>query len=153
VALLDGSVRVSKTARTEVFNSLHVFSQPDYRRGVRGLDRYKRSKIIEDLAYPIVGVVNDRSQRDLELDFIQEAITADLLGVFWLDEWKRQRVLTECVAWQNALKLDNYDSIAITNDPILDDWGPLSHRIVGRRYLLGDDQPARIGLVLREANA
>ncbi len=154
VAMLADSVKISKTPMTDIVNSLHVFSEPDLRRS-SGLSAYKRSKVFEDLAYPIQysgGALNDRVQRDLELPFIQAPATADALGAFWLAEWKRPRVLVEGTTFWNVMAWDNYDPVSVTDDPVLATWSGLVFRVVGRRYLLNADNPGRIGLILREAN-
>jgi len=136
----DLPVRIQRSSRTDVRNSLQVSAQRDY---AAGGDTYLYLKVQEDLTgFPTP------FKADLRLDLVQDAVTADALGAYWLSIWKRQRFEAEVVAWWNILALEKVDYLAITNHPALEAHGGsrMVFRIVGKSYLLSDAQPARIRL-------
>jgi hypothetical protein len=154
----DGApARLRRTLRADVKNSLTVFAQRDYAKTGRPEDIYRHVKLHEDLAQGLVRPYgqddDDKLQGTLELDLTQDAATAVLLGEYWLSVWKRQRFTVELVAWQNVLALAKADYLAFTGHPILDAHGgaAIIFRITAKRYLLGDEHPARIRLTAIEA--
>lgn len=153
--LVKGSVRLSKTSKTQVKNSLHVFAAPDFRKGTSGRDRFRYSEVIEDLAYPITGITNDQLQEDMELDFIKSHTVARALGQFWLAWKKRSRAEVGFTGLWSTLAINKLDAFAIDNDDEIDEWGgtALVFRILERRYLNGDKQIGSIAYVGVEANA
>jgi hypothetical protein len=139
----DQPARVTRTARVDVRNSLNVSAQRDY---AANTDRYL--KVHEDLTH-----VSTPQRADLVLDLVQQEATATALGDYWLTVWRRQRFSVELVTWWNALALEKIDYLALANHPILTAHGgtALVFRIVGKDYLVGDDNPGRIRLQLIEA--
>lgn len=148
--VLRDSVKIHRTPRADVKNSLRVQAQPDLR--LSGAERFRYVKIVEDLTQIRL---TERIQADLILDWVQSRPMAAALGAFWLAWWKRSRAQVEITGWWNFLGYDPYDVLALDNEPVIEDWGDtaLVFRVTGRRALLGDDNPGRIALSLVEANA
>jgi hypothetical protein len=158
--------RVSRTSRTDVRNRLTVSSQLDIVSG-----DYRRVTTVEDLTQP--GLTTP-SVDTLTLDLVQDAATADALAAYWLAWRSRQRFAIDLVAWWNLLAIDKIDYVAISNHPVLtassggalvleNGTGDITleagghlliedlvFRVVGKSYLVGDDNPGRIKLRLVE---
>ena len=131
---------VRRSARTDVRNSLTVLAQRD----LASAD-YRYVKLLEDLT----GFATAR-QHDFTLDFVQDTETADRLAGYWLGVWKQQRFEVDLVAWWNILPLALLDYVALSNHPVLEAYGAedLIFRVVGKRYLPGDEHSGRIALRL-----
>ncbi len=141
------SATPSRTPRTEIRNQVFVYSQRDYSKRGGLEDIYQRVKTHQDLTQP---GLTDPLPYDLELDWVQDAATADNLGAFWLAQWKRQRFEIALVADWNVLALEKADYVKLENHPLLSGHGGpnLVFRIVSKRHL-GD---GGIALHLVEAN-
>lgn len=141
----DGPASLRRTTRTDIRNSLTVSAKRDYAAG-----RFRYVTIVEDLTQ--VGLTT-RVPAALDLDLVQDPITASRLGSFWLDRWKRQYFEVDALAWWNALSLEKFDHVRIANHPVLSAYGgaDLLFRIVGKSYLLGDAHNGRIRLHAIEA--
>jgi hypothetical protein len=146
---LAGSWKLKRTERTQVKTDLTVYGARDYRKSGALGERYRLAIPLQDTAY-----ITSLIHQDLELDLIQDAVTATGIGRYWLTQWRRQRWAVEFTTWWNALALDKYDGVSIANHPVLANQGDtdLVFRVTGKRYLAGDDNPGRIALSLVEAN-
>ncbi|HEV8639652.1 MAG TPA: hypothetical protein VGV13_00960 [Methylomirabilota bacterium] len=138
----------SRSNRTQLFTSVVANARRDYSAAGGG---YRYTARARDLTQP---GLPDPIETTLSFDFVQDAATADALAAFWLGRWKRQRWQVELVAWQNILSVEKGDHLAIDNHPVLAAHGgtALVFRIVAKRYLLADANPARIRLTAIEAN-
>lgn len=152
-AVIATSVR--RTPRTDVHNSLNVYSQRDYRKSGALEDIYRRLKVHEDLDQGIIRqsgkYQDDRLTLDLVLDFVEDAATAGALGDYWLAWWKRQRFAVDAEAWWNVLAIEKIaDHLALDNEPVLTAHGDtgLYLRPTGKTY----PGEGRIVLSLIEAN-
>lgn|GEM_PF-1723137 len=134
----DVPVKIRRTPRADVRNSIWVYSQRDDASG-----DYRRLRKHEDLTQPGLTEV---FQHDLRLDLVQDAATADLLGAFWLSQWKRQRFDIEFTAFWNVLAAEPVDYVRLANHPALAAHGLPVLRVIGKRSGLGEEHPGRIRL-------
>ena len=130
--------RVRLTPRTQVYNSLTVYSGRDFTKRGDLADRYRSAPKLEDLSS-----IPEAIQRTLELPLVQDAATAALLGAFWLRQWKRQRWEVQLEAFHNVLALEKLDHVAVDHHPILAAHGGTGvvFEVTGKRYQLGAELP------------
>jgi hypothetical protein len=121
----DRPAVVRRTLRDQVVNSLTVSSQLD---PVTGL--FKRTKPHEDLTQP---GLTEPIPGTLQLPWVQDAATADDLGNYWLNAWKRQRWDIDVVAWHNVMALELGDHLTIDGHPLLGVQGELVYRLLARK--------------------
>lgn len=151
---LEQPGKLRRTPRADVKNSLTVHAGRDYTKTGSREDIYTIADLHEDLQQGVPrqpgAAEDDRLQDFLELDFVQSAATAALVGAHELGQRKRQRFLIEdVVAYWNVIKVQTTDYVAIENHPRLDAHGGAGvvFRVLGRKDL-GDGRHA---LTLKDA--
>lgn len=140
----DAPARASRTDRTRVITRLVASAQRTY-----SGDREPR--YVKPVG-PDPG--DDAIESQVAYGLIQDQATADAIATYWQRVWRRQRWQVELVGWQNLLPYEKGQCFAISGHPILEAHGGanLVFRIIGKAYLLSDDNPARIRLSGVEAN-
>lgn len=142
----DVPARPLRTDRTRVFDAVIVNAQRDFSGAA------SRSTSGGYLYTKRVGAATG-SETTLALDLVQDQRTADALATFWQRWWSRQRWQVDLVGHQNLLGLRMGDCFALDEHPILAVHGGIAlvFRIVGKSYLLSDENPSRIRLTGIEA--
>lgn len=115
-AYRERPARVDRTPRTQVWNTLHVYSARDYRKSGSLKDMYTQQTQSQDLT---IGGFTDPIHRDVELSYVQDSATASSLGTFWLGRLKRQQFSVSLETWWNAVRLQLGDPFNVSNHPIL----------------------------------
>lgn len=138
---------IARSVRTEIKNRIVAYADRDWSKS-GGLDeQYRRVTTHEDLGQPGLA---EPLPYDLELSFVRDARTANNLGDYWRDWWKRQRWTLELEGFWNLTATEKYDHLTIENHPLLAAHGGtrLVWRVVGKKQ----HADGRIGLSLVEAN-